>query len=72
MSSPALLTMKLMMYLANDLIDSLPLCPESISLPGYIGKMKKRLIEKYVSLINQASTEPEFLVLKREDPERGK
>ena len=65
--------MELMMYLANDFVDSIPICPESVSLPGYIGKMKKKLIEKYVSLIKQASTEPEFLVVKvskREDPER--
>lgn len=56
--------MKLMMFLANDFIDSLPLCPESVSLPGYIGKMKKRLEEKYISLINQTKIEPEFLVIK--------
>jgi hypothetical protein len=67
--------MKLMMYLANDFIDSVPLCPDSVSLPGYIGKMKRELQEKYISLINQASTEPEFLVVKvtnREGPLQGK
>ena len=55
--------MQLMMYLENDLIDFLPLCPESLSLPGYIGTMKRRLEEKYISLIKQARNEPEFLVV---------
>ena len=57
-------TMKLLLYLANDFIDEVPLCPESITLPGYVGKMKKKLLEKYNSLINQANVEPEFLVVK--------
>jgi hypothetical protein len=56
-----------MMYLANDFIDAVPLCPESITLPGYVGKMKKKLQEKYNSLINQAKVEPEFLVVKVSD-----
>jgi len=64
-----------MMYLENDLIDSVPLCPESVSLPGYIGKMKRQLEEKYISLIKHASMEPEFLVVKlskRDDPLQSK
>jgi len=41
-----------------------PLCPESITLPGYLGKMKKELQEKYNTLIHRANIEPEFLVVK--------
>jgi len=52
------------MYVANDLIGSVPLCPESITLPGYLGKMKKELQEKYNTLIHRANIEPEFLVVK--------
>jgi len=55
--------MKIMMYLENDFIDALPICPQSVSLPGYIGKMKKQLEEKYISLIKRAGIEPEFLVV---------
>ncbi len=35
--------MKLMMYLCNDLIDSIPLNIERIIFPGYIGNIKREL-----------------------------
>ena len=54
--------MQLLMFLSNQLIGAVPLCRESITLPGYLGKMKKELQTKYAALITQASTEPEFLV----------
>ncbi len=56
--------MKLLMFLGNDMIDSMPLCPKSITLPGYIGRIKHELEKKYLSLIEQANIEPEFLVVK--------
>jgi hypothetical protein len=56
--------MKLMMFLSNELIDTIPLCRESITLPGYLGKMKRELQCKYAELINHANSEPEFLVVK--------
>ncbi len=55
--------MKLMMYLCNDLIDSVPLNVKEIILPGYIGNIKRELIKKHVSLIMLANSEPEFLVV---------
>jgi len=54
--------MKLLMFLSNELVGTIPLCRESITLPGYLGKMKKELESKYAALITRASIEPEFLV----------
>jgi len=56
--------MKLMMFLSNELIDTIPLCHESITLPGYLGKMKRQLQLKYASLIECLNVEPVFLVSK--------
>jgi hypothetical protein len=50
------------MFLSNELVGTVPLCRESITLPGYMGKMKRELQSKYASVIIQAKTEPEFLV----------
>jgi hypothetical protein len=54
--------MKLLMFLSNELVGTIPLCRESITLPGYLGKMKRELQFKYASVIIQANTEPEFFV----------
>jgi len=54
--------MKLLMFLSNELVGTIPLCRESITLPGYLGKMKRELQSKYAGVIIQAKTEPEFLV----------
>jgi hypothetical protein len=56
--------MKLMMFLSNELIDTIPLCRESITLPGYLGKMKRELQCKYAELIKCLNVEPVFLVAK--------
>ena len=61
--------MKLMMFLSNELIDTIPLCPESITLAGYLGKMKRELQRKYAALIECLNVEPEFLV---DNPMQGK
>ena len=55
--------MKLIMVLKNQLIDSIPLCKESISLPGYMGRMKRELQCRYAGAITEAGVEPEFLVV---------
>lgn len=54
-----------MMYIGNDLIEAVPLQPESIPQPGYLGKIKRCLKEKYAELIQQSSTHPEFLVINK-------
>jgi hypothetical protein len=55
--------MQLMMYIGNDLIESVPLEDEKIAKPGYIGQFKRELKTKYKELISKHSnTPPEFLV----------
>jgi len=55
--------MQLMMYIGNDLIEAVPLNEESISQPGYLGKFKRMLKEKYAVLIKESGTHAEFLVV---------
>lgn len=54
--------MQLMMYLGNDMIESVPVNEELISKPGYLGKFKRMLKEKYADLIRESEIHPEFLV----------
>lgn len=54
--------MQLMMYIGNDLIEAVPLNEESIPQPGYLGKFKRMLKDKYAELIRESETPPEFLV----------
>jgi hypothetical protein len=55
--------MKLMMYLGNDLVESVPLDLDRISKPGYLGTFKRNLKIKYRELIQQSPQPPEFLVI---------
>lgn len=55
--------MNLMMFLGNDLIESVPLEDERIPKPGYVGSLKRRLKMKYSELIQQNPEPPEFLVI---------
>lgn len=55
--------MELMMYLGNDLIESVPLNLQQISQPGYVGRFKRVLKEKHSLLIQQSNSGPEFLVI---------
>lgn len=55
--------MTLMMYLGNDLIESIPLDGERIPKPGYLGTFKRSLKEKYREMILQFAEPPEFLVI---------
>lgn len=55
--------MQLMMYIGNDLIESVPLKDESIPQPGYLGQFKRYMKEKYADLIKQSPERPEFLVM---------
>jgi len=55
--------MKLMMYLGNDLIESVALNFTLISIPGYLGSFKRNLKQKHSDLIQQVQQQPEFLVV---------
>jgi hypothetical protein len=55
--------MNLMMYIGNDLIESVPLDNGRISKPGYVGSIKRCLKIKHVELIQQSAERPEFLVI---------
>lgn len=55
--------MKLMMYIGNDLIESIPLDLDQIGKPGYVGSFKRYLKMKYNELIQQYPDPPEFLVI---------
>jgi hypothetical protein len=55
--------MQLMMFIGNDLIESVPLDKEQVPVPGYLGAIKRHLKEKHHSLINESSSAPEFLVI---------
>jgi hypothetical protein len=55
--------MELMMYLGNDLIESVPINLQQISQPGYLGRFKRVLKEKHSMLIEQSPSGPEFLVV---------
>jgi hypothetical protein len=55
--------MQLMMYIGNDLIESVKLDNERISKPGYLGSFKRCLKLKYRELIRQFPDPPEFLVV---------
>jgi hypothetical protein len=55
--------MKLMMYIGNDLIESIPLDLDKIPKPGYVGSFKRNLKQKYKELIQQFAEPPEFLII---------
>jgi hypothetical protein len=54
--------MELMMYLGNDLIESVTVNDAKLSQPGYLGAFKRQLKQKYWGLIQETGLSPEFLV----------
>ncbi len=54
---------QLVMYLKNDLIEAVILDPSLIPIPGYLGKIKRGLKEKYQTLIQESAVAPDFLVI---------
>lgn len=52
-----------MMFLGNNLIDSVVLEEENIPVPGYLGSFKRALKSKYEEMIRQFSEPPQFLVI---------
>jgi len=59
---PISTTMKLMMYLGNDLIEAVPINVQDLRIPGYLGKFKRSLKLKYNELLKMSPEPPEFLV----------
>jgi len=55
--------MQLMMYLGNDLIDSIPVNFYQLSQPGYLGRFKRVLKDKHAETIRESPINPEFLVV---------
>ena len=55
--------MQLLMYIGNDLIESVRLDDERISKPGYVGSFKRCLKMKHRELLQQFPDPPEFLVV---------
>lgn len=55
--------MQLMMYINNDLIESVSLDLASLSRPGYLGQFKRILKQRHASLIAKMGTDPDFLVI---------
>jgi hypothetical protein len=55
--------MELMMFIGNDLIESVPLEEKNLSKPGYLGAFKRTLKRKHSELILQCIQPPEFLVM---------
>lgn len=61
--------MELMMYLGNDLIESVSVNVARLAEPGYLGQFKRVLKQKHSELILQSAEQPEFLVVNLEaDP----
>lgn len=54
--------MQLMMYIGNDLIESVSLDNARIPKPGYVGSIKRSLKIKHSELISLHPDKPEFLV----------
>ncbi len=55
--------MQLMMYINNDLIESVTLDLASVSRPGYLGQFKRILKQRHAVLIAEVEADPEFLVI---------
>lgn len=58
--------MQLMMFIGNDLIESVTINKEQVPKPGYLGSFKRSLKQKYRELILQYPDPPEFLVVNNE------
>jgi hypothetical protein len=59
--------MELVMYLGFEQIDSIPLDSEKITKPGYLGSLKRELMQKHTEQLAFLCTEPEFLIVRPGD-----
>ena len=55
--------MQLMMYIGNDLIESVSVDVMRLSVPGYLGGFKRQLKQKHQALLQETAEQPEFLVI---------
>lgn len=55
--------MKLVMYFGFDKIDAVPLDSQKIAAPGYVGSLKKELLQKHASQRGSLFPEPDFLIV---------
>jgi hypothetical protein len=55
--------MQLVMYLGNEFIASVPINDQELKLPGYLGKLKRRLMAENTLLLQQSTEKAEFLVV---------
>ena len=58
--------MQLMMYIGNDLIESVTINVKDLRVPGYLGKFKRVLKDKYRELVLSDPEAVEFLVFNPE------
>ena len=54
--------MQLVMYLGNDFIASANINAKQVSVPGYMGRVKRKLMEENSQLLQDTIDEPEFLI----------
>ena len=55
--------MKLVMYFGNDFIAAVDVAKKQLSQPGYIGKLKRKLLEENKYTIDVNEDEVEFLLV---------
>ncbi|HEV7329676.1 MAG TPA: hypothetical protein VGN63_01450 [Flavisolibacter sp.] len=62
--------MKLVMYFGNDFIAAVDVVKKQLSQPGYIGKLKRKLLEENEFTIGANADEVEFLLVNLQ-PNKG-
>jgi hypothetical protein len=55
--------MQLVMYLGNDYIASVSIDTQQLSVPGYLGALKRQMKQDYNTLLQGTTERPEFLVV---------
>jgi len=55
--------MELVMYLGNDFIASISVNKKQLAVPGYLGMLKRRLMEQNSQQLQEKKEEPDFLVV---------
>jgi len=56
------ISMKLLMYIQNDLIDSVSIESDKIVWPGYLSSFIRELRQKHRCILPSSDKEPEFLL----------